>query len=96
MQPVHFQAKPEKRLRDEPVHPDGPASVPAPAAADGVRSIFSTPNYVGSITARLGGGPKSADYFPITDGWNYTVCLYKLRKEILEGSWTFPSVEKVP
>ena len=77
------QAQPEKRFRDEPVYPAGRASVPAPAAAAGVRSIFSKPNYDGSITARLGCGPKSADYVPITDGWNYTMRLYKPRKEIL-------------
>lgn len=28
-------------------------------------------------------------------GWNYTVGLYRPRKEILEGSWKFPDVEEV-
>ena len=30
---------------------------------------------------------------PIMDGWNYTVRLYRPRPEILDGSWTFPSIE---
>jgi hypothetical protein len=29
------------------------------------------------------------------DGWNYIVRLYRPRPEILDGTWTFPSVEPV-
>jgi hypothetical protein len=29
------------------------------------------------------------------DGWNYLVPLYRPRAEILDGSWTFPSIEKI-
>jgi hypothetical protein len=27
------------------------------------------------------------------EGWNYLVRLYQPRAEILDGSWTFPSIE---
>jgi hypothetical protein len=26
------------------------------------------------------------------DGWNYAVRMYRPRKEILDGTWTFPTV----
>jgi hypothetical protein len=29
------------------------------------------------------------------DGWNYIVRLYRPRAEIVDGSWTFPSVEPI-
>ena len=27
------------------------------------------------------------------DGWNYAVRLYRPRPEILDGSWTFPTLK---
>jgi hypothetical protein len=33
---------------------------------------------------------RIANCIPIVDGWNYTVRLYRPRKEILDGSWKFP------
>jgi hypothetical protein len=30
---------------------------------------------------------------PITEGWDYVVRLYGPRPEILQGTWTFPSVQ---
>jgi hypothetical protein len=32
---------------------------------------------------------------PITPGWNYIVRLYRPRKEVLDGSWTFPEGQPV-
>lgn len=50
----------------------------------------------GSVVINLGG---CADGRPnclrIMDGWNYTVRLYRPRPEILDGTWTFPTVEPV-
>ncbi|MFI7360204.1 DUF1254 domain-containing protein [Streptomyces avidinii] len=50
----------------------------------------------GSIVINLGG---CADGRPnclhLMDGWNYTVRLYRPRPEILDGTWTFPTVEAV-
>ena len=44
----------------------------------------------GSITIHFGGDPKADNFLPIVPGWNYIVRLYKPRKEILDGTWTFP------
>ena len=52
------------------------------------------PNDDGSITVHFGGcGDGRPNCLPIIDGWNYLVRLYRPRPEILDGSWTFPSVE---
>jgi len=32
---------------------------------------------------------------PIAPGWNYIARMYQPRKEILDGSWTFPEVKPV-
>ena len=53
------------------------------------------PNEDGSYTIHFGGDPKSINYLPITEGWNYAIRMYQPRKEILDGSWTFPSIEAV-
>jgi hypothetical protein len=45
----------------------------------------------GSITVHFGGDPKQTNFIPITEGWNYTVRLYKARNEIINGSWNFPN-----
>ena len=51
------------------------------------------PNEDGSITIHFGGDPESVNYLPITKGWNYAVRMYQPRKEIMVGTWTFPSIE---
>jgi hypothetical protein len=48
----------------------------------------------GSITIHFGGDPRSSNYIPLTDGWNYVVRLYRPREEILSGAWTFPGVSE--
>ncbi|MBC2713301.1 MAG: DUF1214 domain-containing protein [Desulfosarcina sp.] len=58
-------------------------------------NLSAKPNKDGSYTIRFGGDPKSVNYLPITEGWNYAVRMYQPRKEILDGSWTFPSIEPV-
>ena len=42
---------------------------------------------------QLSGDDDRPNILPITEGWNYTVRLYRPRAEILDGSWTFPSIE---
>ena len=49
----------------------------------------------GSITIHFGGDDDRPNLLPIVEGWNYTVRLYRPRSEILNGSWTFPSIESV-
>ena len=55
----------------------------------------ATPNEDGSFTIHFGGDPKSVNYLPITEGWNYAIRMYQPREEILNGSWTFPKIEPV-
>jgi hypothetical protein len=55
----------------------------------------ATPNEDGSYTIHFGGDPKRVNYLPITEGWNYAIRMYQPRKEILDGSWTFPKIEPV-
>jgi hypothetical protein len=47
----------------------------------------------GGATVHFGGDPKQSNYLPIVKGWNYTVRLYRPRKEILDGSWKFPDAQ---
>ena len=48
----------------------------------------------GSVIVHFGGcGDGRANCLRLMDGWNYTVRLYRPRPEILDGSWTFPTVE---
>jgi hypothetical protein len=50
----------------------------------------------GSTIVHLGGcGDGRPNCLDLVDGWNYTVRLYRPRPEILDGTWTFPSVEPV-
>ncbi|MFQ3222369.1 MAG: DUF1254 domain-containing protein [Pseudomonadales bacterium] len=51
-------------------------------------------NADGSITLHLGGDPNSINYIPITEGWNYVVRMYQPRVELLNGTWTFPSIKE--
>ena len=47
-----------------------------------VNNISGAPNKDGSFTTHFGGDPKSVNFLPITEGWNYTVRLYQPRAEI--------------
>lgn len=50
----------------------------------------------GSVSIQFGGcDGKIANCLPVVDGWNYTVRLYRPRKEILDGSWHFPESQPV-
>jgi len=60
-----------------------------------VNNITAKPNKDGSITIHFGGDPKSANYLPLTEGWNYTVRLYKPHQEVIDGTWKFPKIQKV-
>ena len=65
------------------------------------RDIYSYNNVTakkaadGSTTIHFGGDPKAVNYLEIMDGWNYLVRLYQPKKEILDGSWTFPEPKAV-
>ena len=47
----------------------------------------------GSVIVRFGGtGNPTQNSIPLTEGWNYLVRLYRPRPEILDGTWTFPTI----
>jgi hypothetical protein len=59
-----------------------------------LNNLTAEPNADGSFAIRFGGCEKGfANCLPITPGWNYTVRLYRPRKEILDGRWKFPEAE---
>lgn len=60
-----------------------------------VNNISGTPNKDGSFTVHFGGDPKSVNFLPIMEGWNYLIRFYQPRKEILEMTWSFPGVERL-
>lgn len=58
-----------------------------------INSITATPDDDGSITVHFGAGDDDRpNSLPIMDGWNYMVRLYRPRPEVLDGSWTFPTI----
>ncbi len=60
-----------------------------------VNNIAGKRNKDGSFTIHFGGDPKSVNYLHILKGWNHTVRLYQPRKEILDGTWVFPTIQTV-
>ena len=61
-----------------------------------VNNVTATPNDDGSVTIHFGGcDDDRPNCLPIMEGWNYGVRLYRPRKEILDGSWAFPSIQPV-
>ena len=89
-------------VRDVPVdgfwsisvyNPDG-FFEPNERDAYSVNNITATPNPDGSFTVHFGGcADERPNCLPIMDGWNYTVRLYRPRPEVLDGSWSFPTIE---
>jgi hypothetical protein len=59
-------------------------------------SITGQRNSDGGMTIHFGGDPSSANYLPITPGWNYVVRCYLPGWQILEGNWTPPAPQPVP
>jgi len=57
-------------------------------------NLTAIPNADGSVTIRFANDDAPGNCIPIVPGWNYTVRLYKPRREILDGSWVFP--EAIP
>jgi hypothetical protein len=57
-----------------------------------VNNLTAKASEDGSYTIRFGGDPNNDNFLHITDDWNYVVRMYRPRKEITSGSWTFPSI----
>jgi hypothetical protein len=62
----------------------------APENSISVNSVTATRNPDGSVTVHFGGDANQPNYLRIMPGWNYTVRLYRPRREVLDGKWTFP------
>ena len=61
-----------------------------------LNNLTAKPNPDGSFTIQFGGCSKDTpNCLPIMPGWNYTVRLYRPRKEILDGAWKFPEAQPV-
>ena len=65
-----------------------------PYNAYSVNDITAKKNADGSVTVQFGGcDGKIPNCLPITEGWNYTVRMYRPRPEILRGRWKFPEAQ---
>ncbi len=66
---------------------------PVEHGANSINSITAVPNTDGSVTVHFGG---CSDHRPnclaIMDGWNYVVRLYRPHREIIDGTWAFPTL----
>jgi hypothetical protein len=60
-----------------------------------VNNVTAKTNADGSVTIQFGGDETGPNYLPIMPGWNYTVRLYRPRKELLDGAWKFPEAQPV-
>ena len=59
-----------------------------------VNNLTAARDQDGSVTIHFGGCDDGRpNCLPITDDWSYVVRLYRPRAEILDGTWTFPTLE---
>ncbi|MDO3385814.1 DUF1214 domain-containing protein [Gilvimarinus sp. SDUM040013] len=59
-------------------------------------SVNAVKNSDGSITIHFGGCDDGrVNCLPIMDGWNYGVRLYEPEQSVLDGSYVFPTIEKL-
>jgi hypothetical protein len=61
-----------------------------------INNVTAKKNADGAVDIQFGGcDGKIPNCLPIMKGWNYTVRLYRPRKEILNGKWKFPEPKPV-
>lgn len=65
---------------------------PNDAGVYSVNSITGVRNDDDSMTVRFGDHGNLTNSIPVPEGWNYLVRLYRPRSEIIDGSWSFPSI----
>lgn len=69
---------------------------PNPENIYSVNSVTAKRGSDGAVTIQFGGcDDKVLNCIPITEGWNYTVRMFRPRPEILDGSWKFPEARPV-
>ncbi|MBS3182825.1 DUF1214 domain-containing protein [Leucobacter sp. Marseille-Q4368] len=66
---------------------------PNELGAYSVNSVTGVRDADGTITVRFGGDASAPNYLPLAEGWNYLVRLYRPRSGVLDGSWTFPTID---
>lgn len=58
-----------------------------------INNITGVANGDGSVTVRFGDYPaETPNVIPTPDGWNYLIRLYRPHQEILDGTWTPPTL----
>lgn len=61
-----------------------------------LNNLTARPNLDGSFTIHFASCPNgNGNCLPIMPNWNYTVRLYRPRKEILDGTWKFPEATPI-
>jgi hypothetical protein len=61
-----------------------------------VNNLTAKPAADASVVVQFGGCQRDTpNCLPIMTGWNYTVRLYRPRREILEGTWKLPEAQPV-
>lgn len=62
-----------------------------------INNLTARPNADKSVTIQFGGCTNEVtNCIPTSKGWNYIVRLYRARKPLLDGSWTFPEARPHP
>jgi hypothetical protein len=104
--PAHNDGSTVYKLRVGEVPVDGFWSVtvynsagylqPNPGNVYSVNSITAKKDANGLVTIQFGGcDGTTPNCLPITQGWNYTVRLFRPRTEIIDGTWSFPLAKPV-
>jgi len=69
---------------------------PNPSNAYSVNSLTAKRARAGLVTIQFGGcGGTAGNCLPITEGWNYTVRLFRPRQLIINDTWKFPEARPV-
>lgn len=64
---------------------------PNPANVYSVNGLTARRDADGKVSIQFGGcDATTVNCLPITEGWNYTVRMFRPRPEILDGHWKFP------
>ena len=67
---------------------------PNPDNAYSVNNLTAKKGADGAVTIQFGGcDGKTQNCLPITEGWNYTVRLFRPRQEIINDTWRFPKAQ---
>ena len=72
----------------------GPVTITLPPA---VSSVTAKRGQDGSVAIQFGNcDGLLPNCLPVTNGWNYTVRLFRPRPEVLDGTWKFPTLIECP